>query len=237
MKEKILELRRKGLTINEIVKKLKCAKSTVSYHINNAGLGGKKLTIKIIDDKLINEIKNYRLDLKTYKEILELVNISEDKLIKICRELGLNKPVNHIGTKKLNIDDVIKYYYETKSIRKTAIFFKIDRTTLREHYIKDDILIKRVKNFKKRNSNPQAVIDWRKRKKIELVQYKGGECEKCGYDKSISALQFHHLNPNEKDFTIGGSSYSLERLKKEADKCIMVCANCHIELHEELRNN
>jgi hypothetical protein len=44
-------------------------------------------------------------------------------------------------------------------------------------------------------------------------------------------LEFHHLDPNEKDFSIGGKSWSLERLKKEVDKCILICANCHRELH------
>jgi hypothetical protein len=178
----------------------------------------------------------YRLELKTYKEILKLVDISEDKLTKICRDLGLNKPRNHIGViKKLNLVDVLKYYNETKSIRKTAIYFKIDKETLREHYITDEHIIKLVKPFTKRKSNSQAVINWRKRKKIELVEYKGGCCEKCGYKKSFEALQFHHLDPNEKDFNLSGKTYSIERLKKEVDKCILVCANCHIEIHEELR--
>jgi hypothetical protein len=68
------------------------------------------------------------------------------------------------------------------------------------------------------------------------VEYKGGCCERCGYNKSNSVLQFHHLNPQEKDFNIGNKSYSFERIKKEVDKCIMVCANCHIEIHEEERN-
>jgi Icc-related predicted phosphoesterase len=72
-------------------------------------------------------------------------------------------------------------------------------------------------------------------KKKELVEYKGGCCEICGYNKSIQALQFHHIDPNEKDFNISARSYSIERLKKEADKCMLVCANCHIEVHEELR--
>ena len=73
------------------------------------------------------------------------------------------------------------------------------------------------------------------KEKIELVKYKGGCCEKCGYDKSYEALQFHHVNPSEKDFTISGKSYGVERLKKEVDKCVLVCANCHIEIHEELK--
>lgn len=238
MKEKIYELRKKGYSLNQIVDELKCSKSTVSYHINKIGLGGVKHEPNLVNDDIIEKIKTYRLELKTYDEILILIKISKDKLVKICRDLGLNKPVNHIGiVKNLNLDDVLKYYYECKSIRLTAKHFKIDKATLREHYIKDEHLIKRVKKKVKSKSNSQAVIDWRKRKKIELVEYKGGCCERCGYNKSTRALQFHHLDPNEKDFTISRKSYSIERLKKEVDKCIMVCANCHLEIHEEIDKN
>ena len=81
------------------------------------------------------------------------------------------------------------------------------------------------------------VIDWRKRTKVKLVEYKGGKCCKCGYNKSIKALEFHHINPNEKDFTISGKSWSFEKLKREVDKCVLLCANCHIETHEEILQN
>lgn len=84
--------------------------------------------------------------------------------------------------------------------------------------------------IKKRKS--QRVIDWRKRTKLKLIEYKGGKCEKCGYDKCVAALEFHHLDPNEKDFTISGKSWSFERLKKEVDKCILICSNCHKEIHK-----
>jgi hypothetical protein len=68
------------------------------------------------------------------------------------------------------------------------------------------------------------------------VEYKDGSCEVCGYEKSIGALAFHHRDPKEKDFTISAKSYAYERLKKEVDKCILVCSNCHIEIHEEIKN-
>ena len=69
-----------------------------------------------------------------------------------------------------------------------------------------------------------------------LVDYKGGKCELCGYNKCLGALEFHHLNPNEKEFEISkknlnNNTVTIEDLKKEADKCILVCANCHAELH------
>lgn len=68
--------------------------------------------------------------------------------------------------------------------------------------------------------------------KKEMVEYKGGKCEKCGYDKSLRALQFHHIEPSEKDFNIGGITTMNENVKKELDKCILVCANCHSEIHD-----
>ena len=69
-----------------------------------------------------------------------------------------------------------------------------------------------------------------------LVDYKGGKCEICGYNKCLGALEFHHLNPEEKEFTISkknvnNNTIKIEDLKREADKCILVCANCHAELH------
>lgn len=68
-----------------------------------------------------------------------------------------------------------------------------------------------------------------------LVMYKGGKCERCGYNKCEGALQFHHLNPNEKDFSIAninfGKYFDKEKLLKEVDKCVLLCANCHAEEH------
>lgn len=65
-------------------------------------------------------------------------------------------------------------------------------------------------------------------------EYKGGKCMLCGYDKCSRALSFHHLDPSKKDFGLSerGLTRSWERIKKEIDKCILVCANCHMELHE-----
>jgi hypothetical protein len=72
---------------------------------------------------------------------------------------------------------------------------------------------------------------WRKKTKQLLVEYKGGKCEFCGYNKCIEALEFHHIDETTKEFSISGSTKSLEKQKEEADKCYMLCANCHRELH------
>lgn len=84
-----------------------------------------------------------------------------------------------------------------------------------------------------------AVISVQKRRnavKAMAIKYKGGCCVKCGYSKSIKALAFHHLDPSEKDFGISDKGYTRgwKKIKVELDKCILVCHNCHAEIHEEL---
>lgn len=67
-----------------------------------------------------------------------------------------------------------------------------------------------------------------------MYDYKGSKCVRCGYDKCKSALHFHHLVPSTKDFQISGNwGLSWDKVKSELDKCILVCANCHAEIHME----
>lgn len=67
------------------------------------------------------------------------------------------------------------------------------------------------------------------------IFYKGGKCCKCGYDKCVDALEFHHENPNEKEFKLGsGNTVSWQEYKEEVLKCILVCSNCHKEIHSKI---
>ena len=75
-------------------------------------------------------------------------------------------------------------------------------------------------------------IETQRKMKKEAVDYKGGKCVTCGYDKCQAALEFHHLDPNKKDFSIGQhKNKSFKNIKDELDKCILLCKNCHAELH------
>jgi hypothetical protein len=78
----------------------------------------------------------------------------------------------------------------------------------------------------------QSVERFRKRKQ-EAVDYKGGHCLLCGYNRCNSSLDFHHSNPNEKDpdWKLLKNRALTENVKKELDKCILVCKNCHGEIH------
>jgi hypothetical protein len=66
--------------------------------------------------------------------------------------------------------------------------------------------------------------------KIKSVYYKGGGCQRCGYNKNLSALQFHHRNPNEKSHSYYSTKRNWEKFKKELDGCDLLCANCHAEV-------
>lgn len=75
--------------------------------------------------------------------------------------------------------------------------------------------------------------------KLKAIKYGGGECQKCGYDKCWRALHFHHVDPSKKSFGIFESRSGVkkvrnwEKLKLEINKCILLCSNCHTELHAQ----
>jgi 5-methylcytosine-specific restriction endonuclease McrA len=82
----------------------------------------------------------------------------------------------------------------------------------------------------------KAVDKRRKTIRKMAIEYKGGKCAICGYCQCIQALEFHHTNSSGKDFGISARGYtrSWKEVKKELDKCILLCANCHREVHEGL---
>lgn len=77
----------------------------------------------------------------------------------------------------------------------------------------------------------ELVTEHRRRLKRNLVARLGGKCIVCGYNRCVRSLQFHHLNPSEKEFTISEWKKLGKRdLEKEIKKCVLVCANCHGEI-------
>jgi len=90
-------------------------------------------------------------------------------------------------------------------------------------------------SYCKKCTTEQSLSRMRKLKQ-QMVDYKGGCCQKCGYDKYIGALEFHHINPEEKDFNPSHlKKYTFDdRVKNELDKCVLLCSNCHRETHHEI---
>lgn len=77
-----------------------------------------------------------------------------------------------------------------------------------------------------------AVATRRRQVKAVLVAEAGGCCQLCGYDRYVGALEFHHIEPALKQFSLasGGIARSLERARAEARKCVLLCSNCHAEV-------
>ncbi|HEY2282384.1 MAG TPA: helix-turn-helix domain-containing protein [Solirubrobacteraceae bacterium] len=86
--------------------------------------------------------------------------------------------------------------------------------------------------YRCRKCRQEAVVRRRRKMKEILVMEAGGCCRLCGYYRCSAALQFHHLDPGAKEFGVaqGGMARSIDRLRAEAHKCVLLCSNCHAEV-------
>jgi len=78
-----------------------------------------------------------------------------------------------------------------------------------------------------------ATLERQRALKRTAVEYKGGECQCCGFNTYVGALEFHHLNPAEKDFEVSKwpRKTMCDVIKAELDKCVLLCSNCHRMVH------
>lgn len=84
------------------------------------------------------------------------------------------------------------------------------------------------------SKSSEAVKSWRKNTKQRMINSMGGKCSLCGYNKCNDALEFHHIDPTIKEMSLGGiraNPISWEKIVEEMKKCILVCSNCHKEIH------
>ncbi len=241
LKGSIIKLRKEGKSLKEISKLLGCALSTVSYHTQKEGMGGIHENFKHDDNTFISNIDKGVVDKivelkkigKTYKYIFESTsNVSYDKIKRVCRIFNLNKSNSELKFDNPEfINEIKRLYDELGNLKKVGKILGVNHRKVREF-----IEIKgQTQSIEERKASMVThVHNHRKKRKKELVEYKGGNCQCCGYNKSMNALQFHHINPDEKDFTIGGRNYSIDKMKLEVDKCVLLCSNCHTEIHEEI---
>ena len=85
------------------------------------------------------------------------------------------------------------------------------------------------KKYKKQHQ--KANKKWYIKKKNMLHKLKINGCAICGYNKCDAALDFHHVNPEDKKFTINMSYMGKKNLLEELNKCILLCNRCHKEIH------
>lgn len=86
-----------------------------------------------------------------------------------------------------------------------------------------------------KSCHSKYTIDRFRKYRIQAIEYKGGKCIRCDYDKCVWSLDFHHRDPEEKDLKWRHMrTWKFDNIKSELDKCDLVCANCHREIHYEL---
>lgn len=140
-----------------------------------------------------------------------------------CRHRIYCLECSPFGKRKMSGPD--PKYYQKGSTEGRRLLIKIDRICNKcgkiFHQATRNNTCTTCRNKKQRNEN-----------KINAVQLKGGKCIICGYNKCLDAFNFHHINPEEKLFTLSGSWHlSKENINKEIEKCVLLCANCHAEVH------
>ena len=162
----------------------------------------------------------------------------------VCKKCGERFPY------RINIDGVAKHLANRKYCLKCSPWGK--HNTRQQHICSSDMkkcprcqTIKTLDNFYTRKYKNQikpshycipCSIEYTLHRidkiKQKCIQYKGGSCIICGYDKCTGALDFHHKNRSEKSYDISTKirCLSFELLKLELDKCILVCCRCHREI-------
>ncbi len=89
-------------------------------------------------------------------------------------------------------------------------------------------------SYVKGGSRANTITALRRAMKREAVKRMGGACQRCGYNRCIDALTFHHTDPNEKEFGVGnGNTREWTNYWQEVQKCELLCANCHAEMHAD----
>ena len=186
MKEKILKLRQEGKSYNEIRRILGCSKGTISYHcskIDNDRIKSINLDIKnklqikdrsflLPSEDIISSIIELRKNRKKYLEISKELGISINIIKKVCRKSGLSKYRKFSNMSDEMIYKIRSIYNEVKSATKTGILLGISRHTVRKYI---DIKEKNKLNEDELKRNKvKNVVDWRKRTKMKLVEYRGG---------------------------------------------------------------
>jgi predicted transcriptional regulator len=217
--EQYNQLIEKNYSTREIAKELGVSTSLIKHRFIKLGLRTKRykepkepLSKELLEKLIAERLSSYR--------IAEKINRSQSTVRYWLKYYGLKT------------DALYKSYTrspagikESKICSKCGIVKKINSDNF---YISSKGIIHSWCKDCNNTITYQKQVD-RKRKALDFL---GGKCVMCGYDKCSAALHFHHLDPAKKDFNISKlRTYSFEVLKKELVKCCILCANCHAETH------
>jgi 5-methylcytosine-specific restriction endonuclease McrA len=210
-----------GLSLAEIGRRFDLHESTVGYWVEKHGLRA------VNCDKFAAKGTLMREDLEpliaqgaSIAQIAEAVERSKTTVRHWLREYGLTTRRSEWRRKSIAIGDMQPNVVQRECSQHGLTDFKRRSPS----------------GYRCLKCRSDAVARRRRKVKQMLVAEAGGKCSVCGYSRCIAALEFHHLIPSEKSFSLShrGVARSLEKARAEASKCALLCANCHAEVEAGL---
>lgn len=199
---------------------------------------------------------------KTNKEIAIILEMSLGTLRRRIKDYGLNRfsQKERILT-DIDKDKIINLYNSGLTCLEISNTLNIYRITISKHLKEAGFLIKKRPNEKQRKEYEKikkceiCEKEFKKRTKIcmscytntrrykikiKMIEYKGGKCQKCtDGNLDISCYDFHHMDPSKKEFNLSGlnsAKINWDKVKKELDKCLLLCSNCHRTEHSNYKS-
>ena len=219
-RESLKLLLAQGLSVEQIGKRFGKHPSTVTYWMGKLGL------------EATNREK-HRAKGGIERERLEPLIAAGRTIAEIAAEVGMSATTVRYWLRRYDLRTRNRVGPRHGQVTRTAKAAGIAiRTIDCIHHGPTDFVIEGRGYYRCKRCLTEAVMRRRRRLKELLVEEAGGCCCVCGYDHYLGALEFHHLDPREKrlELSTNGVTLSLDALRAEARKCVLVCSNCHAEI-------
>jgi transposase len=221
-KESLEQLLGQGLSVEQIGKRFGRSASTVAYWLEKHGL------------EAVNREKHSPKGGIERQRLVELVDAGMS-ISEIAAEVGLSKSaVRHwLGRHRLRTMPAAGRR-QAAARRASKEDGLVTITASCPHHGKTDFILEGRGYYRCKRCRVERVSRRRRKVKEILVHEAGGRCVICGYDRTARALEFHHVDPRDKWLPVSanGVTLSLDSLRAEARKCVLLCSNCHAEVED-----
>lgn len=223
-KESLELLLGQGLSVEKIAKRFGKAPQTISYWMDKYGL------------EAVNREK-YAAKGGIDQDRLAALVAAGMTIAEIAAEVGLSKTAVRHWLRRYGLKTAHRTGRRAAGETRVASGEAPRIVTLEcRHHGQTEFVREGRGYYRCRRCRIESVARRRRKLKVMLVAEAGGGCAVCGYDRHLRALAFHHVDPADKRLQISwnGVTQSIATLRTEAQKCVLLCANCHAEVEDGL---